>query len=123
MWALTASLVVLGVFLRRWRHSGQSLVDFSGLGFVYLYTRLLHRWSSTGPAPLPARGPVLLVSNHTCSADPAFVTAGLSRRLCFMVAAEYYGPQLLRRLFDWLGCVPATRNGRDVRAVREGLRR
>lgn len=111
------------VFLWRWRRSGWGLVDYLGIGFWYCYARLWHRWSSNGLAPLPATGPAILVSNHTCSADPSFLTAGCARRLSFLLAQEFYGYPLVWRLFEFLHCVPVHRDGKDARSVRMSLQR
>ena len=93
-----------------------------GLGLVNSYARLWHRWSSNRPAPLPPSGPVLLVPNHTCSSDPAFVVAGCVRRVGFLIAAEFFSNFILRWFFNWIHSVPVTRNGYDIRAVRESVR-
>jgi 1-acyl-sn-glycerol-3-phosphate acyltransferase len=111
------------VILWRWPRGEQKLIDYLGIGLVYLYARLWHRWSSNGPAPIPAKGAAILVANHTCSADPSFLTAGCDRVLSFLLAREYYHIPLLRRLLDYMGCVPVTRNARDTRSVRLALQR
>src|SRR5687767_12956537 len=85
MWVLAAAALTALVILIRWTQSGQKLIDYLGIGLVYLYARLWHRWSCNGPAPLPAQGPAILVSNHTCSSDPAFLTTGCKRVLSFML--------------------------------------
>lgn len=123
MWVFALGLATAVALLFGWRRSGQSLIDYLGLGLVYLYARLLHRWTSNGEVPVPARGPAILVANHTCSADPAFLTAGCRRRLCFILAREYYKIPGLKQFFEFLHCVPVTRNGRDARAARESLQR
>lgn len=123
MWVLTALALVMALVSIQWLRSGLGLHEYLALGVVYLYARLWHSCRYNGPAPLPARGPAILVSNHTCSADPAFLTGGCARPLCFLVAGEFYRGPLLCRLFNWLGCVPVQRNGRDARSVRLSLKR
>src|SRR5262245_56057260 len=119
MWALAVVAVATVVTLARWRRSGRRLVDFLGLGVVMLYARLWHRCTSNGPAPLPPAGPALLVSNHTCSADPAFLAWCTPRLLGFLVTRSHYNLHpLVRRLMDHIGCTPVVRNGRDVAAAR-----
>jgi 1-acyl-sn-glycerol-3-phosphate acyltransferase len=115
--------VVAGAVLGRWRRSGQPLWPFLGSGLVHIYARLWHGWTSNRPAPLPPEGPAILVANHTCSADPAFLAVGSRRLLSFLIAKEYYKIPLLKPLFDYLHCVPVTRNGEDTAAVRLALRR
>ncbi len=121
MWVLLAAAATLALILFRWTRTRQSLIDFLGIGLVALYTRLWHRWSCNGIAPLPEHGPAILVSNHSCSSDPAFLTTGCTRVLSFMIGREFYEVPLLRRLLDYMGCVPVTRNGRDARSVRAAL--
>src|SRR5579885_2624200 len=114
MWVLLAATATVVFILFRWRKTNQSLIDFLGIGLVCLYARLWHRWTCNGPAPLPDTGPAILVSNHTCSSDPAFLTTGCTRVLSFLIGREYYHVPLLKRLLDYMGCVPVTRNGRDA---------
>src|SRR5262249_49007602 len=46
------------------------------------------------------------------------------RPLSFLIAREYYdGISSMRRLFDYIGCVPVRRDNRDVMAARLALRR
>jgi 1-acyl-sn-glycerol-3-phosphate acyltransferase len=88
------------------------------------YAQLWHRWWSNGPSPIPATGPAILVSNHTCSADPMFLLAGSRRIICFAVASEHVNVHpLARRLLDYSRCVAVTRNGRDAGAARRLLGR
>jgi 1-acyl-sn-glycerol-3-phosphate acyltransferase len=123
MWLLTTWSMVTAVSLYRWWRSGQTLAIFLGLGVVRAYTRLWHGYSSNGCPHLPVKGPAILLANHTCSADPAFLTTGCARPLSFLIAREFYLLPMLRALFDYIHCVPVTRNGTDVLAVRTALRR
>jgi 1-acyl-sn-glycerol-3-phosphate acyltransferase len=122
MWLLVVLIAEIAILLVRWRRSGQGFVDFVGLGLVNSYARLWHRWSSPRPAPLPPRGPAFLVVNHTCSSDPTFVVAGCQRRVGFLIAAEFFCNTVLCWFFDWIHSVPVTRNGHDIRAVRQAIR-
>jgi 1-acyl-sn-glycerol-3-phosphate acyltransferase len=115
--------IVIVIVLLRGRRSGQSLAEFLLRGALYGYVRLWHRWQSNDPAPLPATGPAILFSNHTCSADPAFLLVGCRRRLSFLIAREFYLIPGVRQLCDYIHCVPVTRSGKDVTAARTALRR
>jgi 1-acyl-sn-glycerol-3-phosphate acyltransferase len=123
MWVVMIAGIVALALMVHWRRSGVIWQEYLGLGLVYLYARLWHRWSSNGPSPIPARGPAILIANHTCSADAAFLTAGCARPLSFLIAREYYDLPVVPRLFAYMGCVPVERNGHDATAVRVGLRR
>jgi len=98
-------------------------VDRLGLGALHAFARLWHRCRGNGRSPLPPAGPAIVVANHPSHADPAFLTSACGRRLHFFHAREYYDVFLLRRLFARFGCIPVARNGRDVAALREALRR
>jgi 1-acyl-sn-glycerol-3-phosphate acyltransferase len=100
------------------------LVDALILSGARAYACLWHRWSSNGPAPVPTAGPALLVSNHTCSADPMFLLAGSPRLISFAVAREHVNIHpLARRLLNYARCVGVKRNGRDPEAARQLIRR
>jgi 1-acyl-sn-glycerol-3-phosphate acyltransferase len=124
MWALAVCAAAAGIMLIQWRRSGQSLIHFLGLGLVHAYARLWHGLSIRLRSPLPKSGPALVISNHTCSADPSFIQACCPRPLSFLIASEYYVRiAWARPLFEYLRSVPVARNGRDVVAARQSLRR
>jgi 1-acyl-sn-glycerol-3-phosphate acyltransferase len=121
MWALVMMLAAVALLLVRWRRSGLTAVNYFGLGVFHVYSRLWHGVRISGPAP--ARGPAIIVANHTCSADAAFLTCGFQDPPSFLVAQEYYKIPGVSNLFAHMECVPVQRNGRDVQAIRLGLRR
>jgi len=123
MWAFLVVIGLTAVMFVRWRRSGQRLTEFLALELVRWYARLWHGMVSNGRALVPARGPAILYANHTCSADPAFLQAGCPRPVSFLLAREYYEIGHFRPLFERSGCVPVSRNGQDVCAIRRALRR
>jgi 1-acyl-sn-glycerol-3-phosphate acyltransferase len=106
-----------------WR-DGRPWGAWFGLNLARFYTSLWHRWRSNRLAPFPDKGPALIISNHTCSADPTFLLSGSKRVFGFIVAREHFK---LNRPFHWLltwmRCVPVIRGGHDHVAVRTALRR
>jgi 1-acyl-sn-glycerol-3-phosphate acyltransferase len=118
-------VAALGLWLLvRWRRSGQTLFNFTCLPISRLYSQLWHGWWCRGTAPLPPTGPAILVSNHTCSADPMFLQAALTRIPCYLTSREHYeGSPFIRTMCDKLDCVPVVRDGRDPGAVLRSLRR
>jgi 1-acyl-sn-glycerol-3-phosphate acyltransferase len=123
MWVVAVVVVVILVAWWRWRRSGEPAFVFVGSGLLQGYASLWHRMSTNGPAPLPRRGPAIIIANHTCSADAAFLSAACRRPLSFLVAREYYKIKVLRPLFRVLACVPVARSGGDAGAVRVALKR
>jgi 1-acyl-sn-glycerol-3-phosphate acyltransferase len=73
-------------------------------------------------APLPARGPAILIANHTCPIDPMLLQATCRRRLGFLIAKEFYNYWLCRPFCRILGCIPVRRDGQDLAAARAALR-
>jgi 1-acyl-sn-glycerol-3-phosphate acyltransferase len=123
-----AELVIVALLLLpilvRWRRSGKMLYFFTCLPISRGYAQLWHRWTSNGMAPVPAAGPAILVSNHTCSADPMFLQSGFPRVPCYLTAREHYNVHPIARwMMSVMGCVPVVRGGRDAHAALLALRR
>jgi 1-acyl-sn-glycerol-3-phosphate acyltransferase len=119
------ALVVAGavVWLGWWR-SGQDWRRAIYIGFVRSYAQVWHRsWTSRGHTLLPT-GPVILISNHTCSADPMFLQGLCTRVLAWLASAEHYEMhRWIRKLLDSSHSVPVKRNGCDAMALRSALLR
>jgi 1-acyl-sn-glycerol-3-phosphate acyltransferase len=122
VWAGIVLLAGTLIGLLYWRHSLLNLHHHAFHCVFIAYARLWHRCTFTGIGHIPQAGPVLLVANHTCSADAAFLIAACPRPLGFLTAFEYYLP-VLRLILHYLHCVPVRRDGQDVVSVREALRR
>src|SRR5438093_308706 len=123
MWAWAAVALLAAAFLAAWRRTDLELRGWLALFVTRFYVRFWHRMSSNGPAPLPAAGPAILVANHTCSADAAFLGAGCDRLLSYLIADEFSRIPVARRFLAYLGCVPVRRDGRDLVSLRVALRR
>jgi 1-acyl-sn-glycerol-3-phosphate acyltransferase len=81
-----------------------------------------HRLRVEGADRLPATGPALLISNHTCCIDHMLLQAGTRRVLGFLIARELYERPLFRPFCSLVGCIPVRRDGKDVYATRSALR-
>jgi 1-acyl-sn-glycerol-3-phosphate acyltransferase len=86
------------------------------------YCALVHRLDCKRQAPLPAHGPAILISNHTCGIDNLILQAGCQRVLGFLIAREFYDHWLCRPFCRLLHCIPVKRDGRDLAATRAALR-
>ncbi|MBM4068815.1 MAG: 1-acyl-sn-glycerol-3-phosphate acyltransferase [Planctomycetes bacterium] len=124
MWSIAVVIVAAGLILLGWWRSGQTFRDFLLLRASLAYARIWHRWTGPRPAHWPGDGPCLVIANHTCSADPAFLLAASTRGISFLVAAEHYDVHpAIRLILDHLDCVRVRRDGRDWLAIRRALRR
>ena len=86
------------------------------------YCQVMHRLEIENEAPLPATGPAILISNHTCGIDHLILQAGTRRVLGFMIAQEFYENRLYHPFCKAIGCIPVKRDGRDQTAIRAALR-
>jgi len=73
-------------------------------------------------APLPERGPVILVCNHTSVNDGMILMATAGRPICFFIARERYIHPILNWVFRLFEFIPVSRGRRDIGAVRATLR-
>jgi 1-acyl-sn-glycerol-3-phosphate acyltransferase len=132
-WALlgvTAVLLVLpGILLSSGNGgaSSQPKPEIHGIqnviwGIIASYCAFWHRLRFNGFAPLPPRGPAILIANHTGGIDHMLLQAASRRVLGFMVAREYYEWPWLRPWCDYVGCIPVNRDGRDFSAIRAAIR-
>jgi len=87
------------------------------------YCKFWFRLKREGPCTVPASGPVIVVSNHTCSVDPLLLIAGTPHRpIGFLVAEEYFDTPMFKRLMRLIECVPVRRDGRDASGTRAAIR-
>ena len=125
MWAIIICIVGLIVWLVRWQRSGLDAFGFFSHEVLQVYGRLWKRCTCAGGRlPIPARGPAIVIANHTCSADAAFLQTFANRPLGHVMAREYYDDlPKLRWLFEYLGCVVVKRDGLDLCGIPRALRR
>jgi 1-acyl-sn-glycerol-3-phosphate acyltransferase len=121
---LLAPVCVLGYQLRcRARSSPYGLFVEFLLGLDRVYCRLWARLTTSGPSPLPASGPAILIANHTSPLDPLVLQSVTRRPIGFFFAREYYDFLGLRGVWRRLGCIPVNRTGHDAAATKAGMRR
>jgi 1-acyl-sn-glycerol-3-phosphate acyltransferase len=124
MWPTAVVIVMVGMVWSQWLRSGRPFLEFMFLFTTRWYVAFWFRMRSNVKRPFPPAGPGILVSNHTCSADPTILLSATMRIISFLVAREhFYLAPPIQRLLEWMHCVPVTRNGRDPVAARTALRR
>ncbi len=83
--------------------------------------RLMYQVKPFEEAPLPAKGPALIVCDHSALGDPLVLIATAGRPVQFLMAAEIYAHPLIKWAFKAFGCIPVQRGKRDIRAIRTML--
>jgi 1-acyl-sn-glycerol-3-phosphate acyltransferase len=82
-----------------------------------------YRLERIGPSRLPHAGPAIIASNHVCGADPILIGASSTHRpMTFLIAAEYAGWPIVRRVVKFLECIPVRRDTRETSATKQALR-
>lgn len=75
-----------------------------------------------GLAPLPEKGPAILISNHTCGIDNFLLQAACARVLGFVIVQDWYDNPICHPFCRVIGAIPVKRDGRDLGPTREALR-
>jgi 1-acyl-sn-glycerol-3-phosphate acyltransferase len=120
-------LAAFGLSLAGWivwkvRRSPLSPVQSLLYALVYAIARVLWRLRIHGRFPVaPAQGAVI-VCNHRCPLDPAFIAMTVPRVVHWMVAREYCEFLPFRRLLRLCGSIPVTRGGADASATKAAIR-
>jgi 1-acyl-sn-glycerol-3-phosphate acyltransferase len=70
---------------------------------------------------IPARGPTILMINHTNFLDPFVVVASMPREVTAMSKIENFSIPVLGWIFKWYGAIPVRRGEADRRALKEAL--
>lgn len=87
-------------------------------------TLLIWRPKVQGRENIPARGPVILASNHSSFVDSLIIPMVAPRRVAFIAKAEYFETKgikgwLSKAFFTGIGAIPVRRN--DHRAAMDSL--
>ena len=73
--------------------------------------RFFYRVEVEGAEHVPAKGPVILASNHVSFCDSIFLPLVLRRRVTFVAKAEYFEDPKTAWIFRALGQIPIKREG------------
>jgi 1-acyl-sn-glycerol-3-phosphate acyltransferase len=89
--------------------------------FCRLLVRLLFKYEVSGLEHFPAKGPVLIVTNHLGDADGVFGLAFFPERVEALAKVELYDIPALGWVLDAYGAIWLHRGSPDRRAVRAAL--
>lgn len=91
---------------------------------IYRFAWLLAQFTSQlhveGKEHLP-KGPFVLIANHSCYLDPAYLMASLYRPIRYLITAQVYRNRVLRFLLNQGHMIPVRRYRVDVLASRKVL--
>jgi 1-acyl-sn-glycerol-3-phosphate acyltransferase len=84
---------------------------------------LYFRGKVTGREKIPAKGKLIIVSNHASVFDPPLVSAAITRPVSYMAKEELFTKNGLSQLITALGAYPVNREGVDRKAIRQAISR
>jgi len=88
------------------------------------FCRFWYRLRRLGPCTVPASGAVIVTANHSSTPDPLYLCAACPyRKISFMIAREYANYPVWRFFVKLVECIQVRRDGRDIAATKEALRR
>jgi 1-acyl-sn-glycerol-3-phosphate acyltransferase len=108
-----------------WRSAMKLGYTWAQLPFYPLllfYGRIIWRTTVSGPLPVGDHQGAVIVANHRCTIDPAFVQLAANRLGHWMVAREYCEMPGLQWLFRVLWAIPVNRAGNDTAATKAAIR-
>lgn len=94
-----------------------------------LYIPLMYHWRSDRLCPFPETGPALIIADHRSPVDPLLIwmnhhragRSGRIRIIRFLTAKEYFDIPGVGWICRTMRCIPVSRDGRDMKPVREAL--
>ncbi len=117
---LTAALVFQ---IGRLRHQmGVNLAQLPIYLFNLMITRVRWRARVEGKIDLPRGQGAVIVCNHICPVDPAFIALACDRPVHWMVAREYFHVPLIGLGLRILAAIPTGRGGVDTAATKMAMR-
>ena len=88
----------------------------------YMLVRCLWRTRIVGRFTVPPDRGAVVVCNHRCPLDPAFIALSVPRVVHWMVAREYCEYPAFRRLLQICGAIPVRRGSVDLAATKAAVR-
>jgi acyl-[acyl-carrier-protein]-phospholipid O-acyltransferase/long-chain-fatty-acid--[acyl-carrier-protein] ligase len=95
---------------------------------LWLLAHTFYRVEVRGRENLPKDGPALLVSNHITFVDSFLISAGVHRKICFLMPRRFYEAPAVRWLAKQMGAIPVSASDPPMemaqadRAAQERLR-
>jgi 1-acyl-sn-glycerol-3-phosphate acyltransferase len=90
---------------------------------VRWFARIFYGLHVSGLENIPKTGGAVVACNHVSTWDPPIVGVAINRKLEFMAKKELFEKPLLRAVLRGLRVFPVDREGQDIGAIKEALRR
>jgi len=114
------ALVIFAVCV--WRRTAFTAAQAPLMALNCVYTRVIWRMRYNRRLPVPRGQGAVIVCNHRCPLDPAFIGLTVDRIVHWMVAREYCENPLLGWFFRACRSIPVGRGGIDTAATKQAIR-
>lgn len=88
---------------------------------IRFYLKLLYKFDVRGKDNIPAKGPVILISNHISNLDPVIVGCAIDRIVYYMAKEELFDNNFAGKILSLLGAFPVKRDSSDRKALKKGI--
>lgn len=95
----------------------------TAIAVVRTFARIFYGLKVTGLENVPQTGGAVVACNHVSTWDPPIVGVAINRKLEFMAKKELFEKPLMRAVMRGLRAFPVDREGQDIGAIKEALRR
>jgi len=95
----------------------------TAIWLVRTFARLFYGLHVSGLENVPRQGGAVVACNHVSTWDPPIVGVAINRKLEFMAKKELFEKPLSRAVMRGLRAFPVDREGQDIGAIKEALRR
>lgn len=76
----------------------------------------------TGSENIPARGPFVIVANHTSVFDGFILVSAIKLKIIFLSAAYLFNTGFYGIILRGIGAIPVKRDGNDIRALKKSIK-
>src|SRR4030042_467716 len=87
--------------------------------WCWLFCKVFFRMRFYGLENVPAKGPLIIASNHQSFLDPLFCGIVLKRPLCFMARDTLFKSRIFGPLFLSVNAIPVRRGQADISSIRK----
>ena len=112
-------LVVAAAAIRRTNYTTSLTLV---LAWNYVMARVLWRAEVSGKLPVGPNQGAVIVCNHRCPIDTAFIALAVDRTVHWMVAKEYCGSPITAWFLRICEVIPTNRSGIDTAATKMAIR-
>ena len=92
------------------------------IGAIWVYYKIVHRYSVEGQENIPREGAVIFCGNHRSNLDPPLMKITAKRETHFLAKESLFKKPFLGALGKLFGEIPVTKDAKDLNAIKTSLK-